>query len=96
MEQVVEGPEDDADILRHEQMHLGYQANIDHCVHMLKLKNEDVEQYEKQAVALLERALAHPPATGANGRKRLMGLMHSCCITVNSCKLPKKSWHSHA
>ena len=28
VEQVVDGPEDDADILRHEQMLLVYQANI--------------------------------------------------------------------
>ena len=42
VEQVVGGTEDDADIRRQEQMLLGYQANIDHCFHMLKTKKEEV------------------------------------------------------
>ena len=53
MEQVVD---EDADILRHEKMLLGYQAKIDQYVHMLKTKIEDLERYEKQTAALLVRA----------------------------------------
>ena len=47
----------DADNLRHEQVLQGYQANIDHCLHMLKTKKEDLEQYEKEA-GLLTRLLS--------------------------------------
>ena len=50
------GPEDEADILGHEQMLLGYQEHIDQCVHMFKTKRDDLEWYEKQTAALLERA----------------------------------------
>ena len=50
VEQIVDGPEDD------EQMLFCYQANIDQCVHMLKTKKEDLEKYEKQTAAILERA----------------------------------------
>ena len=68
VEQNVDGPQDvDADILRHEQMLFGYQANIDLCVHMLKTKREDLEQFEKETALL---ALA-PPATSRERRERL-------------------------
>ena len=42
-------------ILDDEQMLLGYQAQIDQCVRMLKTKKEVIERYEKQVAALLER-----------------------------------------
>ena len=59
-------------ILDDEQV-LGYQAQIDQVVRMLKTKKEDFARYEKQTVSLLERArLAQPPATGAGGRNWLM------------------------
>ena len=40
-------------VLDDEQM-LGYQEQIDHCVHMLKTQKEEIERYEKQVAALLE------------------------------------------
>ena len=56
VEQIADGREDvDADILRHEKVLHGYQANTDHCVQMLKAKKEDLEQYEKKEAALLAR-----------------------------------------
>ena len=42
-------------ILDDEQMLFRYQAQIDQCVHMLKTK-EDLERYEEQTAAILERA----------------------------------------
>ena len=76
-EQVVDGPEDDADIFRHEQMLLGYQANIDHCVHMLKTKERNMRRRQ-----LFSRSpLPQPLAKGASGRKWLMKTKQIFCIT---------------
>ena len=50
-----------------EQM-LGYQAQIDQCVHMLKTKKEVIERYEKQVAALLERV---PRAVSSRDRRVL-------------------------
>ena len=41
-------------ILDDEQM-LGYQAQIDQCVHMLQTRKEVIARYEKQVAALVER-----------------------------------------
>ena len=54
-------------ILDDEQMLLGYQAQSDQCVRMLKTKKDDLERYEKQTAALLERA---PRAASRNRRER--------------------------
>ena len=55
-------------ILDDEQMLLAYQAQIDHCVHMLKTKKEVIERYEKQVAALLERV---PRAVSSRDRRVL-------------------------
>ena len=78
VEQVVGGPEDDRR-RRHPQAPTDapWLSSKHRPVYMLKTKKEDLERYEKQTA----------------GRKWLIRTMHLSCITVNSCKLPKKSWH---
>ena len=51
----------------------------------------DLERYEKQTAALLERA---PPAASRNRRewqKLVVRITHSSFTTVKSCKLPRNS-----
>ena len=52
-------------ILDDELMLLGYQAQIDQLVRMLKTK-DDLERYEKQTATILERA---PSAVSRNKRE---------------------------
>ena len=54
-------------------MLLGYQASINQCVHMLKTKKEDLDRYEKQTAALLERALG---AASSRDRREWQKVVH--------------------
>ena len=84
VEQVVDGPEDD------EQMLLGYQANIDQCVHILKTKKEMIERYEKQVAALLERV---PRAVFSRDRRVLQKLVDEwtsiCRSWLKTCSITR-------
>ena len=67
-------------------MFLGWQAQVDQCVHMLKTKKEVIERNEKQVAALLERV---PRALSSRDRRVLQKPVDEQCPHL-ACKLMRE------